>query len=364
MTTRRENIQNVIGSRFNPVNANASLWFDKFIFDSRKNVKGEAASVLLDTAKKDETAKSELVRQVISIKEPAIYKNYFDNVWQPNLQKFGAKCQKARVKNRLAIKLGAESVLETSISLHRLFGVPFIPGSSLKGLVSHFLHQYGGNDWKRESDYHTVIFGNQENAGFITFYDALYVPDSGYKGRALYADVMTTHHQDYYGEKTDRNKQPLPPADWDSPIPVSFISATGEYLIALSGPADWVELTFEILGYALATDGVGAKTSSGYGRMAFSGGFILSEAEIEEKKSARFEALFAEMEKLVNADKETRKETNKKLKSFTKTLEPGNEAHRKIAQDFDEKAEKLGIKSSLLETNPEWFQQIQIILKD
>jgi hypothetical protein len=50
---------------------------------------------------------------------------------------------------------------------------------------------------------------------------------------------------------------------------VPFLTATGTYLIAIGGPLAWVELAFKLLGKALTEMGVGAKTSSGYGRMLF-----------------------------------------------------------------------------------------------
>jgi hypothetical protein len=106
-----------------------------------------------------------------------------------------------------------------------------------------------------------VLFGTTESAGYITFFDALYVPGSGHAGQPLWPDVMTVHHPDYYGN------QDRPPADWDNPNPVSFLSATGDYLIALAGPDQWVATAFEILQLALAEMGIGAKTASGYGRL-------------------------------------------------------------------------------------------------
>jgi CRISPR-associated protein Cmr6 len=77
--------------------------------------------------------------------------------------------------------------------------------------------------------------------------------------------VITVHHPDYYQGGKDA------PADWDSPNPVSLLSATGNYLIALAGPSVWVDAAFRILELALAEQGVGAKTSSGYGRLRMMG---------------------------------------------------------------------------------------------
>jgi CRISPR-associated protein Cmr6 len=257
MPTLRNNIGRLIGNKeFNISKANASLWLDKFIFDSTKDGKSSRS--------RNETAKAELVEKVTSIKESSIYKNYFYQTWKKQLDNFSAKYRYAKVKNRLAINLGSETVLETNIALHRVFGVPFIAGSSLKGMTAAFIRQYGGTDWQKNKDFYITVFGDENNAGFITFYDALYVPKTGYDRKPLYADVMTPHHQEYYGGGN------APPADWDNPNPVPFISATGEYLIALSAPTgcgDWLELGFDVLGFALAVEGIGAKTSSGYGRM-------------------------------------------------------------------------------------------------
>jgi len=76
--------------------------------------------------------------------------------------------------------------------------------------------------------------------------------------------VITVHHPDYYQGANS-------PADWDNPTPVPFLSATGDYLIALAGEDGLVQKAFAILGLALREEGVGAKTSSGYGRMEVQG---------------------------------------------------------------------------------------------
>jgi CRISPR-associated protein Cmr6 len=184
--------------------------------------------------------------------------------WQQSLEQAGAVIRQAQAQGRLAIGLSGESVLETSITLHRTYGVPYIPGSALKGLAAHYARNLLEEQlWGTGTDAYRILFGDPTEAGYVTFFDALYIPGSAKQDCPLVLDVITVHHPEYYrGEN-------LPPADWDNPNPVPFLSATGSYLVALHGPESWVEAAFKILQLALAEEGIGAKTSSGYGRMVF-----------------------------------------------------------------------------------------------
>jgi len=368
MTTRRKALN---GFKFSE-HYNAGLWLDKFIEDATNDPRN-----LIKNG--EDKPRPKLVRQVAAIIEPKIYKTFYENVWKANLQKVGAKCRMAQVKNRLVVNLGAESILETSIALHRIYGVPFVPGSALKGLTAAFLRHYGGADWRKNKERYITIFGDQENAGFITFYDALYVPNSGYKEKPLYADVMTTHHSNYYSDKREKNesgveKDILPPADWDSPNPVSFLSATGEFLIALAAPdgcENWVSLTFDILGYALKYEGVGAKTSSGYGRMrlADENGNYVANAETNETKQAeateanpqtlspeeqRAKALIARIAALRLNDVAGR------IESLAKEWEtmPDGDRKKQVARTIKQKV--VEAKREKTSAEKKWFKKIEI----
>jgi CRISPR-associated protein Cmr6 len=222
------------------------LWLDKYLKDDKDG------------------SKQSLVEQVTGIGTPAVYVGFFDR-WKNVLAERGAVFQAAEVLGRLSVNLGSEAVLETSIALHRTYGVPYIPGSALKGLAAHYVLNYQDKEkWGRNSETKAFefLFGDTTSAGYVTFYDALYIPNTGREQKALWKDVITVHHSTYY-----QGNQP--PADWDSPVPIPFISATGKFLIALSGPAQWVKAAFDILELALEREGIGAKTSSGYGRMRF-----------------------------------------------------------------------------------------------
>lgn len=235
--------------------------------DSLKCVKGTHAGLWLDrylcTQDKGGTKAAHLA-EVVEIGNYVADKsdeyNQFFIRWCESLKDAGATLYEATVNGRMVIGLGNESVLETSVTLHRTYGVPYIPGSALKGLAAAFAHQRLGRDWAKTAKLHTELFGSTDLSGCVTFYDALYKPASGHQNQALWSDVMTVHHPDYYqGDK--------PPADWDSPTIIPFLSATGCYLVALSGHEVWVEAAHMILCHALKHLGIGAKTSSGYGRM-------------------------------------------------------------------------------------------------
>ncbi|TMC18975.1 MAG: type III-B CRISPR module RAMP protein Cmr6 [Chloroflexi bacterium] len=230
----------------------AGLWLDKY---------------LLDQQREDTKSRRELVDEVAQQPEPAEYLAFFTR-WQAILKDCRAQTRKVRVRGRMVIGLGSESLLEASISLHRTYGVPYIPASALKGLAASYAHHRLGDEWRKGGMFHRVVFGDADNAGYITFFDGLYIPGTEQGGRALVPDVITVHHQKYY-----QNTAQVP-YDSDDPTPIPFLSATGHYLLALSAPdfeqpTRWIDITFQILAEALDKLGIGAKTSSGYGRIAF-----------------------------------------------------------------------------------------------
>lgn len=232
----------------------AGLWFDKYL----QAQKGDTLEPYVSH-----------IQQTGDIKEPAVYKDFFTR-WQEALEKAGAVLREAEVIGRLAAGLGGETVIETGLTLHHTYGVPYIPGSSLKGAARAYAIINLAGDWAKDQRAFHTLFGGQQlgkgenpeekaRAGIAVFHDALPIP-GGFK---IYSDVMTVHHPDYY------QKESLPPADWDNPTPIPFPSVNGRFLIATYAPSapEWAEAAMAILRLALADRGVGGKTSSGYGRM-------------------------------------------------------------------------------------------------
>lgn len=343
MDTRRTSLQ----SFTKKADSNASLWLDKFI--KGQNVEGEYRN------SNEKSFKQKLIDEVSTIKTPDIYKDFFDR-WNDSLIAVGAKFKNFKVEGRMVVGLGAESVSETSVALHQTYGIPFIAGSALKGLAASYADRRLKNEnWRKGEKAHEFVFGSQDSAGFITFYDALLLPEVQ---NALHADIMTVHHGDYYGDKN------VAPADWDSPVPIPFLSATGNYRVAISsveGAEDWIEFVWQILERALQEEGIGAKTSSGYGRMKVfkTDDEIIAEQQQqrEQGQHRRLEGLLEEIETV----RENSKDNRRKLKNLVKSANNLNEEQQeKFAERIITKVvDELKIADELEENAAQWFIEVK-----
>jgi CRISPR-associated protein Cmr6 len=219
----------------------------------------------------------------------------------------------ATVSWRIVVGLGVESVHETSMALHHIYGIPHIPGSALKGIARNAaVQQLCGEheevdvmdalvslpdipklreEKKREiikkagevkrkdgtkippkgdtvekilkgwDEFETArkVFGGQAQAGVIIFLDAF--PNGNINIRR---DIMNPHYPDYYG-KSD----PKPPADWQNPTPITFLTVEDtKFVFCLATKEKYKEYlppAVKWLRAALENQGVGAKTSVGYG---------------------------------------------------------------------------------------------------
>src|SRR5437667_12057289 len=109
----------------------AGLWLDKYI---------------LNQEREEKKSRRALVNEVADLPEVPEYIAFYAR-WQEMLKQCGAQQRKVRVRGRMVVGLGSESVLEASISLHRTYGVPYIPGSALKGLAASYAHHRLGEGW-------------------------------------------------------------------------------------------------------------------------------------------------------------------------------------------------------------------------
>jgi CRISPR-associated protein Cmr6 len=252
----------------------AGLWMDKYLQHQ--------------TAEDDQDqelargAESDLLGEVASIKTPDLYRAALRKRLQflkdgnPGRHVVVAK---ARALGRSVVGLGQKGPTEIGICLEHTWGVPMLPGSSLKGVAAaaaHLLH--GGADWKkavaddgkpvdREPNSFDWLFGTNEEKGAVSFLDAWFDPEASGDKPPLDLDVMTVHHQSYYSGKVNPSTRDVyPPSDMDSPNPVSFLSTSGTFVVVLEGEKAWVEAAYQLLAAGLETLGIGAKTNAGYGR--------------------------------------------------------------------------------------------------
>jgi CRISPR-associated protein Cmr6 len=162
--------------------------------------------------------------------------------------------------SRLIIGLGGTSVIETGMTLHPLYGFPYLPGSGLKGLARAYaeiaevasieeLHDIFGSEDKQ-----APAANNRQ--GRVFFMDGL--PTTFPK---LELDIMNPHYSEYYqGHK--------PPADYLNPVPVTFLAvAQGQqFSFAIySRDKELAEKAKPWLISGLTDLGAGGKTNVGYG---------------------------------------------------------------------------------------------------
>lgn len=211
------------------------------------------------------------------------YKDYFDR-WKKN-RPARSLTTDLKTAGHIVLGLGRASVMEVGIHLHHSLGFPYLPGSSLKGACAHYCarvwgakddrfksEQKEGQAEKTSGEFHKFLFGDTTQAGAIAFEDAWWVPAG--KASPFHREVMTPHHKDWQ----DGGK--APPTDFDSPVPVSFLSFSGtfHFRVIWQGPEPenelekaalekWLNLALDLLKETLAESGVGGKTSSGFGRL-------------------------------------------------------------------------------------------------
>lgn len=246
-------------------------------------------------------AATALNKRIASKPTPPIYEAAY-NRWKGALTAMDhVATAELTVVGRMAVGLGAECVRENAISLLRAYGVPVIPGSALKGLARHYAAAHGlagvagasphpahngptltpEQQAENAAAAHAVLFGHTASAAYCDYFDAWCVPGSTPRSPSdpwknpLRPDVITVHHPNYYATRgKPKPNAPTPPGPWDfdDPNPNPLLTAAGTYLIAVRGPSDdWARLAMRVLTQALGDWGVGAKTSSGYGRLTTTG---------------------------------------------------------------------------------------------
>lgn len=185
---------------------------------------------------------------------------------------------------RIVVGLGRSSVLETSMMLDRITGIPLIPGSALKGLAASYALLCVLGKTNRIDEVEKIyeqfiseeidqlpenfedfikIFGHQGTVGKVIFLDA--VPT---KAPMIKPDVMNNHYPEYY---SDPNGTQFP-TPYQNPVPIYFLTLEGsQFAFAIAGQDNQpqtqslVQQAQQWLQAGLSDLGIGAKTAAGYG---------------------------------------------------------------------------------------------------
>ena len=203
--------------------------------------------------------------------------------------------------------LGNEHPLENGFAFLNPYGLPYLPGSSIKGVLRQAARELASGEWgdthgwQLEGGYTLplkgkpalslsmidVLFGretedgdSQHVRGAISFWDA--IPQL--KGGQLAVDIMTPHQTHYYQPNAGGRKPgSTSPHDSGQPTPISFLSlppGTGFCFHAqcdlahlqrlapsLAENDQWRKLLRAAFEHAFEWLGFGAKTAVGYGAM-------------------------------------------------------------------------------------------------
>lgn len=164
----------------------------------------------------------------------------------------------SRIDWRMVVGLGSDHVQETNMTLDHVHGVPYLPGSAIKGIVrSWVIQEFFNNDKAlatQNIDFLNV-FGSEESAGKVRFLDAL--PASGVH---FDIDIMNPHFSQYYTGSEF-------PTDFQRLNPIQFLTLKGtrfQFLI-IAKTAPFLKLAKNWFTGALANRGFGAKSAIGYG---------------------------------------------------------------------------------------------------
>ena len=202
--------------------------------------------------------------------------------------------------------LGNEHPLENGFAFLNPYGLPYLPGSGVKGVLRQAARELASGEWGDThgwSEQKTIelsidkkaigismldaLFGLESNdgdtahlRGALTFWDV--IPQIA--GNSLTVEIMTPHQSHYYQQKSDRKSgDSVSPHDSGSPNPINFLTVPPESgftfyitcntaLLARHSPElikdeYWKTLLQAAFEHAFAWLGFGAKTAVGYGAM-------------------------------------------------------------------------------------------------
>jgi CRISPR-associated protein Cmr6 len=218
----------------------------------------------------------------------------------------------AKLSAPLPTGLGNEHPLENGFAFLNPYGLPYLAGSGVKGVLRCAAEELASGDWGDSEGWNQatidILFGPGEDRlaegaefrrGALAFWDLFFAPTKK-DGALLKVEIMTPHHSGYLqGAGT--------PHANESPTPIPFLAVAAgceATLFVQCDPAQipaeqsalrsgWKPLLSSALAHAGEWLGFGAKTSVGYGRLELD-----QRAQADANEKAEQRARNAELDKL------------------------------------------------------------------
>lgn len=180
-----------------------------------------------------------------------------------------------------ATGLGNEHPLENGFSFLNPYGLPYLPGSGVKGVLRQAARELSEGVWGDSKGWTdeaiTALFGleaedgsQEQQRGALIFWDV--IPQIS--GERLQVEIMTPHQKHYYqdGQSPHDSGQPTPITFLTVPPGSGFtfhVQCNKELLTELAPELldNWQELLNVVFSHAFDWLGFGAKTAVGYGSM-------------------------------------------------------------------------------------------------
>jgi CRISPR-associated protein Cmr6 len=163
-----------------------------------------------------------------------------------------------KLETRFATGLGSPHPTEIGFTFHRAIGVPYMPGSSVKGIARAAAEMSG-------EPLTELLFGPVEREGksSAAIGDLIFLDAYPTSWPELSVDIINSHHSTYYADPSRSY-----PSETESPIPVYFLTVapgTAWTFRVMSRSGHHAPRGAAALQWGLKHLGAGAKTAVGYG---------------------------------------------------------------------------------------------------
>lgn len=221
-----------------------------------------------------------------------------------------------------ATGLGNEHPMENGFSFLSPYGLPYLPGSGVKGVIRKAAEELVSGDWDNDiqgwsAEAIRALFGPGEEddtrdsnplQGALRFWDVFPMPPASIKNdkALLSVEIMTPHHSAYYQDGKTPNTS-------EAPTPITFLAVAAEarfiFHVECNASrldpeleAHWRQLIEAAFSHAGKWLGFGAKTAVGYGRMRVDTAALETERQRKEQHTADLRKAREDQEKQARLD--------------------------------------------------------------